>query len=123
MVFKFGFKIDEWDKAKAEAKDLLIQRARLRGMMPYSELTNRVKAIRLEPNSPALANMLKEISEEEDAERRGLLTVLVVHRDGDMQPGPGFFELAKQRDRDTTDILKCWVDELKQVHRVWAKKP
>jgi hypothetical protein len=28
---------------------------------------------------------------------RGLLTVVVVHETGDMQPGPGFFELAQSR--------------------------
>jgi len=60
--------------------------------MPYSELTNQIQAIQLEPNSYALAAMLGEISEEEDAAGRGLITVMVVHKEGDMQPGPGFFE-------------------------------
>ena len=50
--------------------------------------------------------MLGEISSEEDAAGRGMLTVLVVHRAGDMQPGPGFFELAKQLGRNTSNILK-----------------
>ena len=112
---KYGFKIEDWDRAKAEARDLLIQRAKAQDTMPYSELTNKVQAIRLEPNSQAIAAMLGEISEEEDAGGRGLLTVIVVHKVGDMQPGPGFFELAKIRGRITTDILKCWIDELNKV--------
>jgi hypothetical protein len=52
-----------------------------------------------------------------------MLTVVVVHKVGDMQPGPGFFELAKMLGRDTGDILKCWVNELHRVHAVWSNQP
>ncbi len=49
--------------------------------------------------------------------------MIVVHKEGDMQPGPGFFELAGELGRDTSDILVCWVEELKMVHqRVWSGK-
>jgi molybdopterin synthase catalytic subunit len=120
MKMKYGYEIEDWDLAKAEVKDLLIQRAKLRGMMPYSELTTKVRTIELEPNSQALAAMLGQVSEEEDDAGRGLLTVIVVHKVGDMQPGPGFFELAKKRGRNPSDILKCWIDELKKVHGAWA---
>ena len=34
---------------------------------------------------------------------RGMLSVIVVHKQGDMQPGPGFFELAQRLGRDTSD--------------------
>ena len=42
-----------------------------------------------------------------------MLPVIVVHKVGDMQPGPGFFQLAKKLGRDTSDILVCWIDQLK----------
>jgi hypothetical protein len=116
---KYGFPEADWESAKAEAREIMIDRARLRGMIPYSELLSEVTSIRLEPNDHRLAFFLDEISTSEDDQGRGLLTVLVVHKNGDMQPGPGFFELAKKRGRDTTDILKCWVDELHRVHAVW----
>ena len=35
--------------------------------------------------------MLGDISSAEDDAGRGLLTVVVVHKSGDMKPGPGFF--------------------------------
>ena len=63
-----------------------------------------------------------EIASEEDEQGRGLLTVLVVHKSGDMQPGPGFFELAQSRGRDTSRIVETWVDELKQVFAYWSNK-
>jgi len=91
-------------------------------MITYSELVEKITTIDPEPNSYALAAMLGEVSTEEVAADRGMLSVLVVHKIGDMQPGPGFFELAGELGRGTSDILKCWVDELKKVHRVWSGK-
>jgi molybdopterin synthase catalytic subunit len=122
MTLKYGYEQHEWDAAKAEMREALVERAKLRGMIPYSELVEKITTIELEPNSFALAAMLGEVSTEEAAADRGMLSVLVVHKVGDMQPGPGFFELAGELRRDTSDILKCWVDELKKVHRVWSGK-
>src|SRR5687767_7825242 len=96
-------------------REILIAHARNRATIAYSDLTRQVRAIQLDPHSSALAKMLGEISEEEDALGRGMLTVLVVHRGGDMRPGPGFFELARRLDRDTSDIERCWVEEFQHV--------
>jgi molybdopterin synthase catalytic subunit len=122
MTTKYGYDLDEWEAAKAEMREALVERAKVRGMIPYSELVEEITTIELEPNSFALAAMLGEVSTEEDAADRGMLSVIVVHKVGDMQPGPGFFELAEQLGRDTSDILKCWIEELKKVHRVWSGK-
>lgn len=92
----------------------------MRGLIPYSELAAQIKSIQIRPESYAFAAMLGEISTEEDKAGRGLLSVIVVHKSGDMQPGPGFFELAKELGRDTSDILACWVAELKNVHAYWS---
>jgi len=48
--------------------------------------------------------------------------VIVVHKHGDMQPGPGFFDFAEELGKDTSDILSCWVTELKKVHGYWSNK-
>jgi hypothetical protein len=122
MTTRYGFSEEAWAAAKEEMRQAMVERAEVRGMIPYSELVETVKVIDLEPNSYALSAMLGEISSEEDAAGQGMLSVLVVYKDGDMQPGPGFFELAEELGRDTSDILKCWVDELKKVHRVWSGK-
>lgn len=120
--FNHGFDQAAWDAAKTQARDVMIRRARVRGMIPYSDLVKDVTAIRMEPHDPRLFRFLGEIASEEDEAGRGMLTVVVVHKTGDMQPGPGFFELADHLGRDTSDILRCWVDELKRVHKVWAPK-
>jgi hypothetical protein len=122
MSSTYGFSQATWDMAKQEARNLLIARAKLRGMIPYSDLAKAITAISLDPHDQRLFHLLGEISSEEDAGGRGMLSVIVVHKFGDMQPGPGFFELAKKLGRDTSDILKCWVDELKKVHAVWSER-
>lgn len=122
MITKYGYSIADWNKAEEEMRQILIERAKVRGMIPYSELAAQIDTIPIKPESYALAAMLGEISRAEDAAGRGMLTVIVVHKSGDMQPGPGFFELAKELGRDTSDILKCWVDELKKVHAYWSSR-
>lgn len=119
-MMRHGFSEADWNAAKAEARGLMVERAKVRGMIPYSDLVQQIRGIRLDAHDPRLFYMLGEISSEEDAAGRGMLTVVVVHKVGDMQPGPGFFELAKQLGRNIGDIDKCWIDELHRVHAVWS---
>lgn len=100
----------------------MIQFAKARGMIAYSDLVSRMKCIRLEPSDPRLFKLLSEISSEEDKNGRGMLTAVVVHKSGDMEPGPGFFELAKSLGRKVTSPLDCWIKELHYVHAHWEKE-
>lgn len=120
MDTKYGYLLSDWNKAKEEMRQILIERAKVREMIPYSELTKQITTIHIEPESYALAAMLGEISGEEDAVGRGMLSVIVVHKSGDKKPGSGFFEFAKELGRDTSDRDKCWVDELNKVHAYWS---
>ena len=118
--FNHGFAQSDWDAAKAEARQVMIECARSRRMIPYSDLVRQITRIRLQAHDARLSHFLVEIASEEDEQGRGLLTVVVVHKSGDMQPGPGFFELAQSRGRNTSNIVECWVDELKKVFAYWA---
>ena len=118
--FDHGFAQSDWDAAKAEARQVMIECARSRRMIPYSDLVRQITRIRLQAHDARLSHFLGEIASEEDERGRGLLTVVVVHKSGDMQPGPGFFELAQSRGRNTSNIVECWVDELKRVFAYWA---
>ncbi len=122
MEKKYGHSVAAWNDAKREAIEAMVRRARLRGMIPYSDLVAEIHAIRFSARDTAFYHMLGEISVEEDAEGRGMLSVIVVHKHGDMQPGPGFFELAESLGYKTRDTLAFWVDELKKVHGYWSKK-
>jgi hypothetical protein len=120
MESKYGYSLDDWEKAKVEVRTILIERARNRSQISYSELVGKVSAIHLDPESYALAHLLGEVSTESDAAGGGMLTVLVVHKHGDQMPGQGFFELAKKLGRDTSDPDKFWVEELNRVYARWA---
>jgi hypothetical protein len=122
MLHQYGYAGPDWDAAKHEAKSALIDVARRKGRIAYSELVEKIRAIDIEAHDPRLFHLLGEISTEEHNEGRGMLTAIVVHKSGDMQPGPGFFELAKSLGKDTTDILACWVREFNRVHDYWANK-
>ncbi len=117
--YEHGFPKEKWEAAKAEAKAVLAECARRRQMIPYSDFVKKIHSIQIEHHDPRLFHFLGEVSAEESAAGRGMLTALVVHKHGDMQPGPGFFELARSLGQDTSDILKFWIEEVKRVFTVW----
>jgi len=122
MLNEYGFSETKWRAARHEARRIMIDRARLRGQIAYSELVAQIQAISFDPHDFRFGYLLGEISTAEDAAGRGMLSAVVVHKSDDMQPGPGFFELASELGRDTSDVLICWVNELKKVHAYWAGK-
>lgn len=116
-----GFDDDQWRTAKGELRRLLIDTARNKSVIAYSESVAQVEAIQFEPNDPRFHRMLDELSTDEDKAGRGLITVLVVHKSGDYRPGPGFFELAASRGRDVGDIDRTWLAELRLVWDYWRQ--
>ena len=122
MLNQYGFEGPQWEGAKRQGMDILVEVARRRGRIAYSEFVAQITAFHLEPHDSRLFHLLGEISTEEDAAGRGMLTAIVVHKNGDMQPGPGFFELAKSLGRNTKDPLACWVQEFNKVHDYWANR-
>ena len=118
--FKHGCSEDQWSAAKEEARQVMIAVARSKSVIAYSDLVRKITSCILEPNGTHLAHMLGEISSEEDEEGRGLLTVVVVHKMGDMKPGPGFFRLARSRGRHIVDEELFWIEELRNVYDAWS---
>jgi hypothetical protein len=121
MRTRCGYPVRKWRQAKREARAVLINRAKAKDVVTYGELAAHVKAIQLAPDSLVLSTMLREIGAKEHAAGRGMLTALVVYSNGDMQPGPGFFDLAGRLGKNTSDVLRCWIKELKRVYRYWTR--
>jgi hypothetical protein len=122
MTTSYGFKAEEWEKGKEEMRQILIEAAKKCETIAYSDLVPKIKAINLPRNSPAFWDMLGEISTEENADGRGMLTAIVVHGQGDTLPGAGFFKLAKRLGRDFSDKRAFWIEELKRVYRAWCAR-
>jgi hypothetical protein len=118
---QYGFTETQWEAAKAEGKSILSGYAKRRQFVPYSKFVRQIRSIQLDPHDTRLFHLLGEISTEESAAGRGMLSALVVHKHGDYQPGPGFFELAKHLGHDTSDIVKFWIEEVKRVFAAWNR--
>lgn len=118
---EYGFPAPDVEKATEEARSLLIRTARAETTIAYSELAEQVQAIPLEPHSVAMDGILGDLSEEEDMYGRGMISVVVVHKEGDKRPGKGFFELAKKLGYDVSDREFLWVQQLRKVHDYWGR--
>ena len=86
----YGITAPQWDAARADAKSALALCAKRQQMIPYSDFVKKLSSTNLEHRDPRLFHFMGEISEEENEAERGMLTALVVHKRGDMQPGPSF---------------------------------
>jgi hypothetical protein len=122
-MVKHGFSDAAWQAAKAEGKAALAECARAKKMFSYSEFTRHICAISFEsPYDFRLPRLLAEISTEETNAGRGMMTALVVRKNGDQRPGRGFFELAERLGYDISDPEKFWIEEVNKVFASWQKE-
>ncbi len=119
---RFGIPARMWRAAMNEAKAALVERARVRGMMTYSEVAEAITSIELSAHDVRLFSLLGQLSTEEYKAGRGMISALVVHKHGDMEPGMGFYDLARELGLDTSDKLACWIGQLHKVHDYWCNR-
>ena len=118
---RFGFSKSEWEVFKKESRQIMVETARSRGMITYGDLAAKMTTIPVEPHDMVLWEIIGDVARDEEKANRGLLSVVVV-RKNDMQPGGGFYELAKYFNRNTGDKMKCVTTEMHKVHAVWSVK-
>ncbi|MDD9814393.1 MAG: hypothetical protein OXU31_00185 [Gammaproteobacteria bacterium] len=117
-----GHEPEDWQNAKVQAKAHLASVAKRQGWETYGGLVKKIDAIPFAPNDPALAALLGQISSEEHNAGRGMLTAIVVHKDGDRRPGKGFYKLARYLGLDTSDKDALWVSETGKVWNYWKNQ-
>jgi hypothetical protein len=125
MTKNFGFPQSDWDAAKREAHTAMVAAARsTSGTITYSDLATKITAIRFEPDARMFHSLLGQISEAENEQGRGMLSVVVVQKTGENQgqPGEGFFRLARELGRDVRNRLKFWTTEFELVRAAWLRK-
>jgi len=116
------YELEDWQKAKAQAKAHLVSVAKRQGQETYGGLVENIDAISFKSNAPALFAMLGQISAEEYRAGRGMLTAIVVHKTGDQMPGKGFYELARYLGLDASDKNAFWISETRKVWRFWKSQ-
>jgi hypothetical protein len=113
VIVPYGYPLEVWEQAKGEAVRAILAEAS-RGPIFYFDLTRRIRSIHFDAHDFAFHHLLGQISVEEDAAGRGMLSVLVVCQEDGM-PGTGFFDLAQRMGRDVGDRERCWSDEARVV--------
>ena len=117
---KYEFSGAAWEAAKAEGKATLAECARAKTMISYTEFMHHICSISFEtPHDSRLPQLLAEISTEEAKAGRGMMTALVVRRNGDQKPGRGFFQLAARLGYDVSDPEKFWLEQVNKVFASW----
>jgi molybdopterin synthase catalytic subunit len=119
---RLGQKEAAWLESLYQGIVMLIPIAKARNDISYTDFTREVSAIHFEPHSTMLNQLLDDISTHEAAPNRPMLSVLVRHKEGDHQPGPGFFVCAKRlkRQRLDEDDVAFWIRELSAAHDFWS---
>lgn len=102
----------------------LITAARYRGTVTYQEIA-RLMGLPLSGNYMGLevGHILGEISEDEHAQGRPMLSAVAVGVSG--EPGEGFYGLAKElsklKDDSTEGRRRFWEAEKAAVYKAWKK--
>jgi hypothetical protein len=118
---RFGFSDTEWIEMRDEMRRVLSEVACHRETITYGELVARVSGTRMSPRSAALAELLGEVCEVEDAERGTMLGSVVVRADSGI-PGDGYFRHAAGLGRDVSDAEAFWRSEVARVWDVWQRE-
>ena len=114
----YGYGQARWNKTKDTVRDALWEVASRESQITYGDTARLIRSIiDFDPHDTVFHHMLGQISIEENRAGRGMLSALVVHKEGDQIPGPGFFDLAKDLNRDTTDPVTFWIEEVKRLYK------
>jgi hypothetical protein len=115
-TMRWGLPLADWDTAKAQAEAAVIERARGRSTITYSELCGAISVARFKPYSWRLMALLDEVCTEEDAARGIVLATLVVRADTG-RPGNGYFRALERLGSDVSEPEALWRAE---AERVWS---
>lgn len=103
------------DRALLQAKKIVERVARQRGTITYGELAREIEVMSLAPNGKLLEGILTQVARREDAQGRGLLSIVVVNKEDGM-PGDGFFALARDRGYQFDSDEEFFRDHLEVVY-------
>lgn len=103
------------DHAVRQARVFMLEVAAEQEVITYQDLADKLTT-KYAPNGSGFAGILSEASRKSYAERRILLSAVVVHV-SDGLPGDGFFTLAEEFGFATEDRQACWGRAIAEVHQ------
>ena len=121
--YRFALSDTEWDEAKAELRSAIVGAAWERRKTSYGEVARQVCVTHVDPHSGLMNYLLGEIFEEETAAGRPALTAIVTHKNGDMEPGPGFYDMARKLGYEFDEPFVFWSSQVEEVFKLHGKPP
>lgn len=118
---RFGLSEDEWQSAQAQLRAAILQAAWERRMTSYSEVAAAVTTVSLDPHSALMNQLLGEIFRDEHEADRPALTAIVTHKDGDQEPGPGFYDQATAVGYRFAEPYIFWSTQVQDVFKVHGR--
>ncbi|GIF77189.1 hypothetical protein [Asanoa siamensis] len=112
---QFGLTDQQWQVAKHQLQDAIMEAAYERRMTWYSEVAAKVSVISVDPYSALMNHLLGAVFEDEHAAGRPALTSIVTHKDGDKEPGPGFYNEARSLGYRFTEPYVFWAEQVQNV--------
>src|SRR4030095_7516358 len=109
----------QWDAVQAEIRQLIIETAKAKQLITYSELTGMLQTAYVHYHSHVLTRMLINIGSAEQSARRPILPALVISKQSG-RPGPGYFKLAPG-EAEVDDPVREWEQEVQRVYNYWSR--
>jgi hypothetical protein len=118
---QFGLRDEQWDAAKAEVREAILEAAYERRMTWYGEVASKVSAVPLDPYSALMNHLLGAVFEDEHEAGRPVLTSIVTHKYGDKEPGSGFYEMARSLGYQFREPYIFWAQQVQDVFKLYGK--
>jgi len=118
---QFGLTDQEWEEAKDQVRQAILDAAYDRRMTWYSEVAGSVDVVHLDPYSALMNHLLGAVFEDEHKAGRPALTSIVTHKDGDKEPGAGFYDMAKTLGYDVHEPYVFWASQVQDVFKLYGR--
>jgi len=118
---QFGLTEEQWDFAKSEVREAILEAAYDRRMTWYGEVASKVTAVHLDPYSALMNHLLGGVFEDEYTAGRPALTSIVTHKYGDKEPGSGFYEMARSLGYQFREPYVFWAQQVQDVFKLFGR--
>lgn len=118
----FGLSEREWAEATDQLRRAILDAAWDRRMTYYSEVAPRVTAVQVDPFSALMNHLLGAVCEGEREAGRPMLTAIVTHKNGDKEPGPGFYDMARILGYQFTEPYVFWSTQVQDVFKLHGRR-
>jgi hypothetical protein len=77
--------------------------------------------VRVDPFSALMNHLLGAVFEDEHRAGRPALTSIVTHKDGDKEPGSGFYDMARALGYDVSEPYVFWASQVQDVFKLYGR--